>query len=521
MRTRAIVVGAMLPLLWTTLASGQVEIKSGMVAPRVSSMREEPPLVAIDWDEVIASSALNATTQIGGAGTGPLQGKIYGALHDFDAQYPRWQLWGGGAKDPTLGVAEKVAPSNGVSRWDFSQIDPSFERFLESTAGHDAVVNLEMTPDWMYAPNPSIDNDPRGPIARVFTIRKLLVTPREFGEYYARVLSWWEKGGFTDEFGQWHSSGHHFKIPYWEVLNERNHAGMTAEEYTALYDATVEAIKAVDPDIKFVGLALAHPWAYPRYFTYFLNPKNHKPGVSLDVISYHFYAKYGPADPPAAQVATTFDQATAFIDNIKYINAIRDLLSPRTRVMINELGTIIGTEAPQVPWPPERLADVAFHLRISAAMYAYLYGNMAELGVESAGQSSMGIAGGHVGAYSALSMLNAGTAAPNIRYKVAKLLMAEFPPGSKIVNSYTGIGVWRNPFPVYVQPYVTPDGMRKVLIVNKMDERNDAVIPGAKGGRIRYLGGDLGEAGYRDRVANSDEIELGGLEVAILTIGAH
>jgi hypothetical protein len=502
---------------WFPIAQAQNEIKSTKPPPQVTAMTESPPLIAIDWNDVLANSQLNATTQSGNVAPGPLHDKIYEALRAFDAQYPRWQMWGGGAKDPTLGVAEKLPPKDGVSRWDFSEIDPSLSQFIKTVERHQFAVNLEMTPDWMYAPQPAVAKDPRGPLARVFAKRQMLATPQQFGEYYARALSWWEKGGLTDEFGKWHASDHHFKIPYWEVLNERNMAGVTAQEYTVLYDATVEAVRKVDPEIKFIGLSLAHPWDFPQFFTYFLDPHNHRPGIPLDVISYHFYAKYGPSDPAPAQVSTAFDQANQFITTVKYINAIRDKLSPSTRVMINELGTIIGTEAPQVPWPADRLGDIPFHLRISAAMYAYLYGNIAPLGVEAAGQSTMGMAGGRVGAYSACAMLDAD-GSPNVRYKVAKLLMAEFPPGSKIVNSYTGIGIWRNPFPIYVQAFTDPDGKHKILIVNKRDVVNAAIIPGAKGSHIRYLGPDLGNASFRERVADADQITLSGLEVAVLSM---
>jgi hypothetical protein len=506
-------------VLLAAAAGAQIEIKSAAPAPRITAMTDSPPLVAIDWNDVIATSKLNATTQSGTVAQGPMHDKIYRALHDFDSQYPRWQMWGGGAKDPTLGVAEKQPPKDGVSTWDFSQIDPSFTEFVKAVEGHPFVVNLEMTPEWMYAPDASIANDPRGPIARVAVRRRMTATPEQFGEYYARTLSWWEKGGLTDEFGKWHESGHHFKIPYWEVLNERDMPGMAPAEYTVLYDATVEAARKVDPDIKFVGLALATPQNSPEYLTYFLDPKNHKPGIPLDVITYHFYARYGPSDPAPVQVSTAFDQATAFVNTAKAINAIRDKLSPSTRTMVNEMGTLIGTEAPQVPWPADRLGDIPFHLRISAAMYAYLYGNLAPLGVEAAGQSTFGAAGGKVGAYSACSMLNAVTGTPNIRYKVAKLLMAEFPPGSKIAHSYTGIGIWRNPFPVYVQAFIAPDGKHKVLIVNKRDVPDGAIIPGAKGGHIRYLGTDLDvDSQYKDRAAEADQITLSGLEVAILTM---
>ena len=107
---------------------------------------------------------------------------------------------------------------------------------------------------------------------------------------------------------------------------------------------------------------------------------------------------------------------------------------------------------------------------------------------------------------------------PDARFKVAKLLMTEFPPGSRVVASYTGVGIWRNPFPIYVEPYVTPDGTRKVLIVNERDVPYAAVVPDAKGGRIHYVAGDMGSPMYKERVASSNTVTVSGLEVAILTM---
>src|SRR3989442_15003574 len=107
-------------------------------------------------------------------------------------------------------------------------------------------------------------------------------TFNEVADYYARLLSWYTKGGFTDEFGKRHESGYHYSIPYWEVLNEidfEHH--ISPENYTKLYDEVVLAMKKVQPDMKFVGLALAMP-TDPHYFEYFLDHKNHKSGVPLD-----------------------------------------------------------------------------------------------------------------------------------------------------------------------------------------------------------------------------------------------
>jgi hypothetical protein len=503
------------------VAGAQVEIHSQLPPPRVTSMRSGAPVVAIDWGAVTAVSKVHGTTQIGTVGPGPLHDEILRELTAFDAQYPRWQIWGGGARDPMLGDAEPLPPAHGASHWDFGSIDDSFAQFVQAVKGHEYVVNLPVIPDWMYAPDAAIAKDPRGPIARVFTRRRLLAGPRQVGAYYARIVSWMEKGGFTDEFGKWHASGHHFRIPFWEVLNETDMSGMPVREYTALYDATVTAVRKVEPGMKFVGLVMGLPEEHPGDVLYFLDPKHHASGIPLDAITLHFYARYGPWDARPAQVASTFAQAKAFVDDMRYVSAVRDLESPATQVMVDELGTIVGTEAPQVPWPRALASEIPFHLRLSAAMYAYIYGCFAQMGMESIGQTGMnaGVAGGgKVGAYAALTMLEPRTAAPNVRYEVARLLMSQFPPGSKVVHSYTGIGVWGNPFPIYVQAFISPDGQRRVLLVNEQDAPNSAVIPEAKGARIHYVESRSGTARYEERVAGSDMVTLGALDVAVLTI---
>ncbi len=38
--------------------------------------------------------------------------------------------------------------------------------------------------------------------------------------YYERLINWYNNGGFTDEYGVVHKSGHYMNISHWEVLNE-------------------------------------------------------------------------------------------------------------------------------------------------------------------------------------------------------------------------------------------------------------------------------------------------------------
>ena len=77
--------------------------------------------------------------------------------------------------------------------------------------------------------------------------------------------------------------------------------------------------------MKFVGMALAIP-IEPHYFEYFLDHKNHKPGVPLDFISYHFYAVPSVDETPEVEQFTYFAQADGFLKTVRYIEAIRKRL---------------------------------------------------------------------------------------------------------------------------------------------------------------------------------------------------
>src|SRR6476469_4592016 len=133
--------------------------------------------------------------------------------------------------------------------------------FLEATKGHSTILNFSTIPQWMFKTDKPVEypSDPNQ-VTWTYTQGTELRDPsmKELGDYYARLVSWYVDGGFTDELGKRHESGHHFQIPYWEVLNEVDFEHrMAPQQYTARYDAIVSAIKRVAPNMKFIGLALA------------------------------------------------------------------------------------------------------------------------------------------------------------------------------------------------------------------------------------------------------------------------
>jgi hypothetical protein len=243
----------------------------------------------VDWDKTQGISNSVPTLQV--VVNPPLRrgstihDASFAALGALGCEYVRYVPW---LPYPRLAVAELQPPAGQKTSWDFSLIDPMTLDFLNATKGHPVILNFSTIPEWMYktAKPVSVPQNPdsvvwdytQGTEARDSTLK-------EIGDYYARLYSWYTKGGFTDELGKRHESGYHFDIPYWEVLNEVDYEhSNTPETYTRIYDAVVTAIRKVAPNTKFVGLALADP-NHPEWFEYFLDPKHHQPGVPLDMIT--------------------------------------------------------------------------------------------------------------------------------------------------------------------------------------------------------------------------------------------
>lgn len=188
--------------------------------------------------------------------------------------------------------------------------------------------------------------------------------------------------GFVDEFGAKHTSPYHFTFDVWEVLNEVDSEHQTTvQDYTRRYDAVVAAIRAVAPNTQFMGLALAFHKEF-SYYEYFLDPRNHAPGIPLDWISFHFYAEPNSETDMSKWPALFFGQADAFVAETAQIIAIRDRLSPTTKIDIDEVGAIADSQ----PCCP--MAE--FYWNLAGATYAYLYGNLGALGVDVLGERCAG-----------------------------------------------------------------------------------------------------------------------------------
>lgn len=492
---------------------------SGFVAALVCSCAvgaqepAKPDEVKVDWAKVIQASQSTPTLQVvvnpqllRGA---KLHDGSFAALHMLGADYVRYVPW---LPYPRQAVAELSAPANGKTSWDFTHIDPTFEDFMKATDGHSVIINFSTIPAWMYKTDkPVTFPDDPNQVFWHYTQGTELRDPsmKEVSDYFARLLSWYTKGGFTDEYGKRWESGHHYKIAYWEVLNEiefEHH--WTPQEYTKFYDSVTAAMRKVDPNIKFVGLALAAPSKHPEMFEYFLNPANHRKGAPLDFISYHFYASPSPDQTLDDWQYTFFDQAEGFLNTVRYVEQIRKRLSPSTKTDLDELGVILPEDGKEIRQPGYvAKPEPQNYWNLDGAMYAYIYEETAKMGIDVLGESQLV---GYPSQYPSVSMMNYNTAEPNPRFWVLKLLKDNFGPGDKLVETTNPNGS------LSVQAFETSHG-KSLLVINKRNRAEQITLPAdADGASVSLVAPSTGDHAPAQETLHGRTLSLQPFEVAVL-----
>jgi hypothetical protein len=439
---------------------------------------EKAKAIDINWDKAVIVSKSTPTLQVVtnpmlNPGS-PIHDGAFAALKMLGADYVRFVPW---LPYPKIAVAELQPPTADHTSWDFTYIDPVTKDFLAATEGHSTIVNFSTIPAWMFKTDKPVTypEDPNQ-VFWNYTQGTELRDPsgKELGDYYARLVSWFTKGGFTDENGKRHESGYHYEFPYWEVLNEIDFEHqMTPQQYTDRYDAIVSAIHRVSPETKFVGLALAAPSANPKYFEYFLNAKNHRPGIPLDYISFHFYATPALDEGPDGWQHTFFNQADGFLGVTRYILAIRDRLSPETKIDTDELGVILPTDGIEIR-ASKALPDHIPHRywNAAASLYAYLFAELSKMGVDVIGESQLV---GYPSQFPSVSMVDYNNGKPNARSWVLKMIIENLHPGDRLVTTVPPSDDDQGQ--PYVQGFVTPQG-RRILLVNRSNAEETATVPG-------------------------------------------
>ncbi|WP_101789613.1 hypothetical protein [Nonomuraea indica] len=467
-------------------------------------MTVEPPQpppteVLLDWNARTGVSRTTLTTHVWTAPPlrrdSPIHDKAFGALRDLNADLARFLPW---YSHPRLAVPALTPPTTSETSWDFALLDPFVEDFMNAAQGRPVVADFATIPSWMFVtPEPvPVAEDP-GEIHWEYEQGTELRDPtlNEVVDYFYRIASWYIAGGFTDELGRRHESGHHYRFAYWEVLCEPDMGHrIPPESYTRLYGAVVERLRPLDPEMKFIGLSLSPVAREPEYFWHFLDPANHADGVAPDAISYHFYAfpeivnpvsEHGNA-PYEHWRGLFFAQAEAFLDQVRHIDAIRRRLAPATRTFINEVGTYPPDLMNPAPTIPEE------YWSLSAALQSYLWARLVELGVDLVGIAEFM---DYPGMIPGATLIDWDTGAPNARYRALQLLLRHFAAGDSLVTTSSSVFGYPDNR-IHAQGFVTVGGDRKLLLVNKTDEPVGVAITAQDGrpGQVEQTGVGSGAA---------------------------
>ena len=447
----------------------------------ITKLKAQTDSVVVDWGKTIMVSKTIPTLQVVEnpklRQPSPFHDSTFKALKELGADYVRYVPWFPYTK---LAVAELEAPTKSETFWDFTYPDSTMKNLMQATEGHSVVINFSTTPAWMWKTD-SLVKYPDDPYQVYWNYNQGTElrdpTMKELSGYFARLMSWYTKGGFTDELGKFHKSNHYYKIACWEVLNEPDlEHNISPQVYTKMYDAIVTELKKISPATKFIGISVAFN-GNPEWFEYFLNPKNHRPGIPLNGISYHHYSTPSfPEQTINEYQYTFFEKANAFLEKVRYIENIRKRLSPRTITTINEIGTILGFP------PAEPIPDSYWNL--SGALYAWIFLELTKMGIDVAGESQLV---GYPTQFPDVSMMNWENGKPNARYWVLKLIKDNFGPGDKLVStSFNGSGV-------ICQAFITAKGKR-LLLINQHNKEIQINLPAeAKSALVDYVDVTTGE----------------------------
>ena len=456
--------------------------------------QQKQPTIHVDWTKVKSVSKTTATLQVVSnpilnAENSPIAKKIFHNLRDLNADLVRYVPW---YPYPHVAVAELDPPnmSTRATSWNFTLLKQQFYDTFEAVAYNPGkrqrvVINFSTQPTWMFNtsdwsynddPNLADWNYPKGNWVPQTTA--LVAT------YYGRLASWIIHGSFTDEFGTKVTGGPAYgdAVTHWEIFNEPDgEHSLTWPIYNQMYDAIVAEISRVagpDHSITFLGMALKghNEWDWWKGF---LTLDHHTPegaqAVQNGYASFHWYASV-PYRPNIQAYGQAFHQIPTILKEVDQIIALRDELSPTTKLALNEAGVIppSDNEKDAVPVPP-------IFYNAAAGVFTVLWAEVSARGVDLVGSSQLcgcpAIPEWNIPdrQYPGVSMTNWTTGDGNPRYWALKMILNTFGPGDKIIES-TYYDHHDND--LFVQARLTAkDRKHSLIIVNKSFLTKIVVLP--------------------------------------------
>ncbi len=183
------------------------------------------------------------------------------------------------------GISQGV-PQKSTTTWDFSVLDDIAQPVLD-VADHSPEFQIAVAPAYMYDANHNF----------------LDSTYAQFAAYTQDLVRYYNTGGFTAGDGTFHVSPAYPNdvITWWGIYNEPNFNNLDSTQYTALYNAVVPAMQAVDPSLKYAAVELGD---YSGLADQFLPAFVGGVTAHVDVLATHFYSTCNQKDTDNTLFAT-------------------------------------------------------------------------------------------------------------------------------------------------------------------------------------------------------------------------
>jgi hypothetical protein len=263
-------------------------------------------------------------------------------------------------------VIDGDIPETADGTWDFTALDSTVQPIL-GTSDHSPEFQIAGAPAYLY----------QG-LTTQFVNSAFL---SGYSDYAAHLVQYYNTGGFTAN-GMHYQSASSSPIKYWGIFNEPNYSGVSPSEYVALYNATVPAMQAVDPTIKFVALELGGGYAQvdQDYVTPFVQ------GVTahVDVMATHYYSTCQQSDSDATVMATV----PGFGTDAKYIYSLMKANAALANVPVWVLENNVNADYsnngksmcnPNIDFVDDHRGSSAFF----AAWRPYVFSRLGQAGVQA------------------------------------------------------------------------------------------------------------------------------------------
>ncbi len=299
-------------------------------------------------------------------------------------------------------------PESRPGQWDFSRPDGAISQLRARNVSF--VLNVRSAPPWMF------DSTGHLPPSR-FPL---------FAQYMARVVGWYNKGGFTDENGVYHASGHIGWVHTWEIWNEpdsgseipvstlqdRHAPFFSPQDYALLYDEVTKAMRAVDPTIVTGGPAVIgyQVSTYTNYIGGFLSHVTQPVGF----LSIHFYSTGDRRQPDEAVLQNLTD---GYSETIDAVQRLMHQMKRNIPLWVDELGF---NESSVLPVDPRGSSPIGYAFAADAFIQGEVR-NVAQINqFPFAGNQQNGL-------------VDFKTSQPFRTYWLYVMLAHAFPPGSQML----------------------------------------------------------------------------------------